>query len=80
MRHSIKAALTATVLLLAGASGAMAGWGGYYYGAPSPLGILSALAAPPVGYVVETRCVRRHVVTVYGAIVSRRICGPVQVW
>ena len=86
MRNSIKAALTGGLLLVAGATGAMAGWGnGYvaapaYYGVPSALGVLSALAAPPVGYVVDTQCVHRRFVTDYGRIVSRRVCYPVRAW
>ena len=89
MRPSIKAALVGGVLLVAGASGAMAGWGdvyagpayyGYGYGAPAALGVLPALAPPPVGYVVETQCARRHFVTDFGRVVSHRVCYPVQAW
>ena len=89
MRSSIKAALAGGVLLVAGASGAMAGWGdvyagpayyGYGYGVPAALGVLSALATPPVGYVVDTQCTRRHFVTYSGRVVSRRVCYPVQAW
>ena len=86
MHNSIKAALTGGLLLVAGATGAMAGRGGGYvvapafYGVPSALGVLSALAAPPIGYVVDTPCVRRRIVTDDGRIVSRRVCYPVRVW
>ena len=86
MRSSMNAALTGGLLLLAGATGAMASGRGSGYVIDSPyavspaLTVLSALAAAPVGYVVGPRCVRQRFVDVDGTVVSRRICYPAQIW
>ena len=52
----------------------------YGFGAPTALGVLSELATPPVGDVVETQCTRRHFVSYSGRVVSRGVCYQARAW